>query len=58
MDQRIKYMVWNMVELDNLRKGANVTSLFYSYKNYVVIVYPIESHYYYYCALTLVLLYY
>ena len=37
---------------------THVRSLFYSYNTYIVIVCPIESHYFYCCALTLVLLYY
>ena len=35
-----------------------VRSLFYSYNTYIVIVCPIEAHYFYCCAIILVLLYY
>ena len=37
---------------------GHVRSLYYSCNPYIVIVFPIESHYYYCCALTLELLYY
>ena len=38
--------------------GVIVRYVFYSYNTYIVIVYPIEAHYCYCCAPTLVLLYY
>ena len=47
-----------MVKAHNLGVKGSVRSLFYSYNTYIVIVCPIQAHYCYFCALTLVLLYY
>ena len=46
------------LEYTNILDREDVRSLFYSHNTYTIIVCPIEFHYCYCCALTLVLLYY
>ena len=59
---RVVYSQWHRLEsiIHISPKGIKVyvRSLYYSCNPYIVIVCPIESHYYYCCALTLELLYY